>query len=107
MQYGVEHVGGGSTFDGTALYPGSPPPVPNKRSRVAIKPATKIILGDWNWFGDRFITSPQTSWHAYKGKRVIPFLFGDAHVEFWQYSPADEKVDDENATPPDINYRFW
>jgi prepilin-type N-terminal cleavage/methylation domain-containing protein len=107
-EYGVEHVGGGSTMDGTGLYQNDPDCAPNKRTRVAIKPATKIILGDWNWFGDRSITSAQTSWHAVKGKRVIPFLFGDDHVSFWNYSPADENwADNLDPNSADINYKFW
>ena len=105
--YGVEHVGGGCNETGTAIaYNGSTPEYPTKRSRVAVRPATKIILGDWNWFSNRSISTPQTSWHAYKGKRVIPFLFGDGHNEVWNYTPADEHVDDIDA-PPNLNYRFW
>ena len=100
---GVEFVGGACNVAGTAIVGTR---VPNKRSRVAIRPATKIILGDWNWFGNRSISSPQTSWHAYKGHRVIPFLFGDGHNEVWSFSPADEHVDDLNATP-NIDYRYW
>jgi len=103
-EMGVEHVGGSCDWTGTTLWEADGSP--NKRTRVALKPATKIILGDWNWFSDRHINSPQTSWHAYRGKRVIPFLFGDGHNEVWSYSPADEAVDDADAAP-DINYRFW
>jgi len=102
-EYAVEFVGGGCNQAGTAIVSNENP---NKRTRVAVKPATKIILGDWNWFGNRLISNPQTSWHAYKGKRVIPFLFGDAHTEVWNYSPADEKADDSDA-PPDIQFRYW
>jgi len=106
-EMGVEHIGGQCNETGTQLVVGSDgPEYPNKRTRVALKPATKIILGDWNWFSDRTNASPQTSWHAYRGKRVIPFLFGDGHNEVWSYSPADEAVDDADAAP-DINYRFW
>jgi hypothetical protein len=100
-EYGVEFVGGACSEDGTKLVE-----APNKWSRVAIRPVTKIILGDWNWFGNRLINTPQTSWHAYKGKRVIPFLFGDGHNEVWQFSPADERVDDDDF-PPNIQYRYW
>jgi prepilin-type N-terminal cleavage/methylation domain-containing protein len=102
-EYGVEFVGGGCNMAGTVMVSGEKP---NKRTRVAIRPATKIILGDWNWFGNRLITTAQTSWHAYKRHRVIPFLFGDGHNEVWSYSPADEHVDDVNAAP-NINYRYW
>jgi prepilin-type N-terminal cleavage/methylation domain-containing protein len=102
-EFGVEFVGGGCDQTGTKIVSNG---IPNKRTRVAIRPATKIILGDWNWFGNRLITSPQTSWHAYKGHRVIPFLFGDGHTEVWPYSPADEHVDDIDAAP-NIQFRYW
>jgi len=102
-EYGVEFVGGGCNETGTTVIYGENP---TKRSRVATKPATKIILGDWNWFGNRLISTPQTSWHAYKGHRVIPFLFGDGHNEVWSFSPADEHVDDTDATP-NLQYRYW
>jgi prepilin-type N-terminal cleavage/methylation domain-containing protein len=100
-EFGVEFVGGACNATGNVLVQ-----KPNKRTRVAIRPATKIILGDWNWFGNRLINSVQTSWHAYKGHRVIPFLFGDGHNEVWNFSPADERDDDNNAAP-NINYRYW
>jgi hypothetical protein len=102
-EFAVEFIGGGCDETGTVIVGNE---VPNKRTRVALKPATKIILGDWNWFANRTNGSPQTSWHAYRGKRVIPFLFGDGHNEVWSYSPADEAEDDADAAP-DINYRFW
>jgi prepilin-type N-terminal cleavage/methylation domain-containing protein len=101
-EFGVEFVGGACNETGTAITGGKP----NTLKRVVIRPATKIILGDWNWFGNRLITNPQTSWHAYKGHRVIPFLFGDGHNEVWNFSPADEHIDDDNAAP-NINYRYW
>jgi hypothetical protein len=100
-EFGVEFVGGACNETGTETLD-----KPNTRSRVALRPTTKIILGDWNWFANRVIASPKTSWHAYKGRRVIPFLFGDGHNEVWNYSPADEHVDDQDAAP-NINYRYW
>jgi prepilin-type N-terminal cleavage/methylation domain-containing protein len=103
-EFGVEFVGGSCNQTGTVIENNGPP---TKRSRVAVRPATKIILGDWNWFGNRLITSPQTSWHAYKGHRVIPFLFGDGHNEVWNFSPSDEHIDDIDETTPNINYRYW
>jgi prepilin-type N-terminal cleavage/methylation domain-containing protein len=101
-QFGVEFVGGSGNVAGTAIDLGKP----NTLTRISVRPATKIILGDWNWFGNRLINSPQTSWHAYKGHRVIPFLFGDGHNEVWSFSPADEHDDDTDAAP-NINYRYW
>jgi prepilin-type N-terminal cleavage/methylation domain-containing protein len=102
-EFGVELVGGACDPSGTMVENGA---YPNKRTNFAIKSATKIILGDWNWFGNRTVASPQTSWHAYKGHRVIPFLFADGHNEVWPFSPADEHVDDEDAAP-NLQYRYW
>jgi len=106
-EFGVEFVGGACDETGTKIVvSGGLPELPNKQARIAIRPATKIILGDWNWFANRVIASPKTSWHAYKGRRVIPFLFGDGHTEVWNFSPADEHIDDDNSQP-NINYRYW
>jgi len=108
-QFGLEFVGGACNESGTALVSDNGVPAfPTKRSRIAVRPVTKIILGDWNWAGNRLLSSPQTSWHAYKGHRVIPFLFGDGHNEVWNFSPADEHLDDEGGNAPvNINYRYW
>jgi prepilin-type N-terminal cleavage/methylation domain-containing protein len=100
-EYAVEFVGGACDQTGAVMKAN-----PNKGTRIAMAPSTKIILGDWNWFGNRLVTSPQTSWHAYKGKRVIPFLFGDGHDEVFSYSPADEHADDIDAAP-DIQFTYW
>src|SRR2546426_1530626 len=47
-RYRVQHVGGD-----TLGRPGSGWELPIKGSRVGLKPATKILLSDWPWFGDR------------------------------------------------------
>jgi prepilin-type processing-associated H-X9-DG protein len=43
-------------------------------------------------------------WHCIKGKRVIPFLFGDGHAENWQLPPSCEKA---GNAPAEIGSRFW
>jgi prepilin-type N-terminal cleavage/methylation domain-containing protein len=97
--YGVEFVGGWVSPNLQTTWV-----KPNTRSRITLRPSTKMILGDWNWFGNRSVDSPATSWHAYKGKRVIPFLFGDDHAESWQFAPSD--LQSPSATV-DLNYKYW
>jgi prepilin-type N-terminal cleavage/methylation domain-containing protein len=97
--FGVEHVGGEANLQMTAAT--SPP---NKGSRVAMKPVTKIILGDWDWYNQRSLSSVQTIWHNANGKRAIPLLFGDNHTENWRFPPAYEQ---DGNDAPNINAAFW
>jgi len=97
--FGVERVGGEANPQMTAT--ASPP---NKGTRVAIKSATKIILGDWNWYNQRPLTWPNVIWHNARGKRALPLLFGDNHTENWAFPPDYENAGDSK---PDINGRFW
>lgn len=97
----VERVGGEANLQMTAT--ASPP---NKGSRVAVKPTTKIILGDWNWCNQRPLSLANVIWHnANKGKRALPMLFGDNHTENWAFPPGYEQAG--YSTAPDINSRFW
>lgn len=99
-RYRIAHVGGNN--DPSNGFPMDPP---LKASRLALKPATKLILSDWVWFGDRDINDPRSAWHNDKGKSIFPTLHGDGHVanfrfppgyQAWSYSPA-----------PDINFTWW
>lgn len=69
---------------------------PIKYSEIALKPATKIIQGDWPWHANRVTTDPRSEWHNVRGKRSEAMLFGDTHVEFYKFpatypDPADKK----------------
>jgi prepilin-type N-terminal cleavage/methylation domain-containing protein len=76
-----------------------------KESDVAVRPASKIILGDWLWHPNRLLTSPRSVWHNYQGKRRENLLYGDGHA---LYIPRDPRWE---TTPvgqtPDINYSWW
>ena len=98
--YLVEFVGGKQVKNNPADYF-----APNRGSRVAQRPSTKIILGDWNWYSARNDNDPRTSWHSVKGKRVIPMLMGDTHVVNYRYPPSYESADP--SAKPDINAAFW
>lgn len=86
------------------LYGGVTRPI--KSSEIALKPANKIIQGDWPWHANRVLTDPQHSaWHNVLGQRREALLFGDNHVEFFKF-PADFDADDFTQ-PPDPAYAFW
>ena len=72
---------------------------------MARKPATKLVLSDWIWFGDRDVNDPRSAWHNERGKSRFPTLHGDGHVanfvfppsyQAWSYSPE-----------PDLNFTWW
>jgi prepilin-type N-terminal cleavage/methylation domain-containing protein len=98
-EFGVERVGG-------KMVKGVISEKPNKGSRIAARPSTKIIMSDWTWFGDRKLISPQTVWHRQNTKRVFPLLFGDNHLENWAFPPSYDTAYSYD-TKPDLNGKFW
>jgi prepilin-type N-terminal cleavage/methylation domain-containing protein len=98
-RYKVQHVGGDSTQPLGTLRG-----APLKGNRVAVKPTTKIFLGDWPWFGDRSVTDARSAWHNVRGKSVFPVLFGDNHVENFKFPPNYQSLDGQL---PDINFQWW
>jgi type II secretory pathway pseudopilin PulG len=97
-EYRVEFVGGQQV--GGVLYNKS-----NKGSRVGMRPSTKLLMGDWNWYSARNVNDPRTMWHRQAGKRVFPLLFGDNHNENFAFPPSYEA--DAATVPPDMNWKFW
>ena len=97
-EYRVEFVGG-QMINGVQYYR------PNKGSRVALRPANKLLMGDWNWYSARDIKNPRTAWHHQAGKRVFPLLFGDNHTENFTFPPSYET--ESASVPPDMNAKFW
>jgi type II secretory pathway pseudopilin PulG len=72
---GVRHVGG--ALDWPWPQPGNPGPI--KGNEIARAPVTKVILGDFPWYG-RNVNDGASAWHNDKGKPLFPTLFGDGHV---------------------------
>ncbi len=97
--FGVEFIGG-NMVNGV-LYNR-----PNKGTRVAERPATKLILGDWDWYANRGDNDPRTDWHRQRGKRVFPLLFGDTHTENFTFPPAYE-ANASGTETPNISGKFW
>jgi prepilin-type N-terminal cleavage/methylation domain-containing protein len=75
-----------------------------KMSAVAMRPATKIIQGDWDWQYNRDDTLTPALWHNNAGDRKNMILWGDSHVTFYQF-PTN--VLESDSTAPDPNYVFW
>ncbi len=100
---GVELVGG-KQVPATRSATSTPAWSPIKSERVALRPTTKLILGDWTWYAARPINDPRTVWHREKGKRLFPILFGDNHTQNFLFPPA---YDQSPPTSVDINGPFW
>jgi prepilin-type N-terminal cleavage/methylation domain-containing protein len=75
-----------------------------KMSEVSVHPANKIIQGDWDWQYNRNDTALTAQWHNNAGDRKEAMLFGDSHVDFFQF-PLN--VTETDSTAPDPSYLFW
>ena len=84
--YGVKHPFGDiqspGTYDGTSM----------KVSDVAIKPATKVIEGDWIWHVNRGDDNARSVWHNYRGREFTVMLWGDCHVAPYRF-PINNNID--------------
>ena len=78
---------------------------PIRASEVARSPANKLIQGDWNWHANRDINHRQSAWHNYKGRARYNILFGDGHVEFFQF--PKETPNWLSSPAPDPNFQWW
>jgi len=95
-----KHVTGDSTAPR-----GSKEATPMRRSDVALRPANKIVQGDWPWHGTRDPRDKRSVWHNYKGKRTFNMLFGDGHVENYLFPKGYEAW--QLSPPPDPSYKWW
>lgn len=76
---------------------------PIKDSDVALRPSTKIILGDWIWHFNRSVQIPEGAWHNDKGQRRLSMLFGDAHAEVFKLDIASVPV----GQTPSVDFNWW
>ena len=82
----------------------APNGIPTKMSEVALKPANKILQGDWPWHANRDVNVKQTLWHNYKGRRYENMLFGDGHVDYVQFP---KQMDNWIGDPPNPSNKWW
>lgn len=78
---------------------------PIKSSEVARSAANKIIQGDWLWHPNRGTTSKRSVWHNYKGRARFNMLFGDGHVDFFQF--PKEAANWLSSPAPDPAFQWW
>jgi len=84
---------------------GSYSATPIKSTEVGLRPTTKIIQGDWIWHGNRGYTDKKSVWHNYRGKSLVAMLFGDAHLEPYQFPTKD--LPGWVGVAPDMNFKWW
>jgi prepilin-type N-terminal cleavage/methylation domain-containing protein len=78
---------------------------PIKSSEVSRSPANKVIQGDWNWHANRDTQDRRSAWHNDKGRSRYNMLFGDSHVEFFQFPKETAKwIFDPK---PDAGFTWW
>jgi len=105
--YRVKHV----TGDKFAAA-GTPESRSIKTSEIAPKPSTKIIQGDWPWFGTRDpgdgtlnrTAASKGVWHNNKGKRGWNMMYGDGHVQLFLFPKGYEAMLSQG---PNITNEWW
>ncbi len=84
---------------------GSSEAIPIKGSEVSSSAANKIIQGDWPWHPNRGTVDPRSLWHNFKGKHYEEMLFGDGHVESYNFP---KEFENWNSLPaPNQNFQWW
>ncbi|HEX3720868.1 MAG TPA: prepilin-type N-terminal cleavage/methylation domain-containing protein [Verrucomicrobiae bacterium] len=84
---------------------GNPENIPMKARDVAVNPAAKIILGEWNWHGEHSVSTVSGVWHNFKNQRRFNMLFGDGHVVFYNF--PDAMTNWEWSPPPTPTFTWW
>jgi prepilin-type N-terminal cleavage/methylation domain-containing protein/prepilin-type processing-associated H-X9-DG protein len=98
----TRHVCGDSAFAPTT-YQGQPLKTPE----LAKSASNKILQGDWAWHANRGNTAVKSIWHNYKGKSRFNMLFGDGHVEFYQFPPPEQMMTWIFDPAPSSNWKWW
>ena len=89
--FGVKHVTGDSKASAT-----SAEGKPITTGELAVRPANKIIQGDWPWMGSRdagdgrvaAASAAKSIWHNNKGKRGWNMMYADGHVAQFTFPPG-------------------
>ncbi len=81
--------------------------LPMKTTDMAAGPSKKFLQGDWAWHANRGNTDTKSIWHNYKGKSRFNMLFGDGHVEFFQF-PEPAQMQAWIFSPvPSVDWKWW
>ena len=80
---------------------------PIKSAELSLGASHKIIQGDWAWHSNRGNTDKKSIWHNYKGKSRFNMLFGDGHVQFYQF-PEPKQMEIWIFDPkPSRDWKWW
>jgi prepilin-type processing-associated H-X9-DG protein len=84
-----------------------PKGIPIKLGEIAKSPSNKLIEGDWLWWSGRDKADPWSQWHNFKGQYRMNMLYGDGHVDYFNF-PKEMYGWGYDASPkPDSNYKWW
>jgi hypothetical protein len=79
---------------------------PIKSTEVGLRPATKIIQGDWIWHANRDVMLPRSQWHNYKGRNRMMMLFGDSHTQYFKFLDTNWMLT-HASDPPNMDFFWW
>ena len=96
----VRHVGG----DVNAAK-GSYEWAPLKTTELSLGPSHKILQGDWPWHANRGNVDIRSVWHNYKGRSRFNMLFGDGHVQAYDF--PKELANWTFSPVPDRSWLWW
>ncbi len=80
---------------------------PLRTSELSLGPAHKVMQGDWAWHANRGNVDKRSVWHNYKGKSRFNMLFGDGHVEFFQFPEPTQMQQWIFSPGPSRDWKWW
>jgi prepilin-type N-terminal cleavage/methylation domain-containing protein/prepilin-type processing-associated H-X9-DG protein len=81
--------------------------LPIKSGELSLGASHKILQGDWAWHANRGNTDAKSTWHNYKGRSRFNMLFGDGHLEFYQF-PDPKQMEIWIFDPkPSRDWKWW
>jgi prepilin-type N-terminal cleavage/methylation domain-containing protein/prepilin-type processing-associated H-X9-DG protein len=81
--------------------------LPLRTTELSQGASHKFIQGDWAWHANRGNVDNRSIWHNYKGKSRFNMLFGDGHIEFFQF-PEPRQMEQWIFSPaPSRDWKWW
>jgi len=81
--------------------------LPLRTTELSQGASHKFIQGDWAWHANRGNVDNRSIWHNYKGKSRFNMLFGDGHLEFFQF-PEPRQMEQWIFNPaPNRDWKWW